>query len=232
MLTDVINVDGEDYDYVDLSKGIVMEIGQTQHNVEVDVGHGIRLYTTLYKGKKYYGNAKLLEAKDAVIDELNVFKLGEELPELYTDIACVYRMDTVGFGNTVKHVKFNEDQEMHVYGEELTYLGTTAEELPYSNYYFLAHTRLPQLETDSEYAQEPGYAMSGTSPGIRAPRVEYDETPVTGGSDEEDDEDYEDEDSAVEIEAPVKTEKPADDTQPAAETQKVTPRNNWADTLA
>lgn len=213
MLTEIIEVYGEEYDYVDLSSGIVMEMMETQRNTEIDVGHGIRLYATMYKGQKYYGNVKLLEAKDTVIDELNVFKLGDELPELYQDVACVYRMDTVGFGRTVKYVKFNEEQEMHVYGEELSYLGTTAEELPYSNYYFMSYNRLAQLETDSEYAQEPGYAMSEEVK--RAAQTVEDDT-------DDDTDDIYDDDEAYEA-APEKTEEP----------QVRAPRNNWtADELA
>ncbi|MFV0399119.1 MAG: hypothetical protein ACK5LX_00690, partial [Oscillospiraceae bacterium] len=80
----------------------------------------------------------------------------EDYPTIYNAIHGVYQLETVNIKEGVNRVKltppldpdYPEYTTFHVYGEDMEYLGTTADaDLPYADTYILTFRQLDAFET-------------------------------------------------------------------------------------
>jgi len=121
-----------DDEYVNLEGGYVAIAEEHVGNIEADLGYGVSIFTKFFKDKKYYGIA------DKVADDA-----ADIIFAKYPDVDAVYRLQTVGLNSTGDIVKIDaEGNTYYVYNNNMEYLGTTDDMLPFSNRYYLANTKL------------------------------------------------------------------------------------------
>lgn len=145
-----------DDDYIDLSDGRVVEAYERVNKIEVYVGQGVSIFSSMTRGKKYYGTATLQpdSTDNAVFDK-------------YADVEDVINLTTQNLKVTGNVVKIDADFDFYVYNGDLDYLGRTSEMLPYSGKYYLASEKLdvgstagessgPPSENEEPSAGEPG----------------------------------------------------------------------------
>lgn len=139
-------------DYVNLGDGLVAEAQEFIPNIEVDLGNGVTMTTSMTQGKRYCGTAKVLEGHSGKVSEYDLVRMGIELPELYPEIAGIYQIRTIGLSRNSSKVRINDNGiGYHVYGSDFAYLGTTADILPYSDHYFVTTKRVPQFDAFEQY---------------------------------------------------------------------------------
>ena len=142
---------------IDLSEGLVAEAEENIQGICLDLGSGLQVYTNMFEGQKYCGVAKVLEGVDAYLAdrELTMLEIEEvDLPNLYTDIVMVYKVQSVGLNRPSTSVKidkeadeiFYADRTYHVYDEDLRYIGVIGDSFPYSDYYFVTGERIAQFD--------------------------------------------------------------------------------------
>lgn len=140
----------KDTTYVDLSEGMVAHAMESVSNVCADLGTGVEAYVNMTSGSKYYGTAKFLDVYSGDIDKLNLIKIDMDLPDVYPRIAGVYKLNSIGLNRPSTKVKLEVERSKgvyYIYGEDLTYLGTNKDDLPFSKYYFITYERMPEFDS-------------------------------------------------------------------------------------
>ena len=126
LAADVVEVYGDD-DYVDLSGGRVAEAVERVSRIEVDLGNDLTIFTSMVRGRKYYGTTTLsLTAADS------------RLMDKYPSVQDVYTLKTINLKPPGNAVYIDRGTRMHVYGADGAYLGTTGQMLPYSTKYYVS----------------------------------------------------------------------------------------------
>ncbi len=120
-------------DYVDLSQGEVATTRYTHSNIAIYAGHGISVHTRLFGGRKYYCKAN------------NEWSSADERVYLrYEDIEGIFNLQYANLSVNSSKVSFDLNTSFYVYDGSLNYLGTTRQQLPLAEKYYLASRRLPQ----------------------------------------------------------------------------------------
>jgi len=141
----------KDTDYVNMAEGVVAKAAEYVPRVDLDTGNGLTINTRLEKDKRYYATSKIVDSHAEMKKELDY------LPDLYPEIECIYKLETVNVfrsnpsRTTIVLPGNKENTVFHVYSEDLRYLGTTADKLAYSPMYILTTVRMPVLE-EIEYS--------------------------------------------------------------------------------
>ncbi|MFV0399921.1 MAG: hypothetical protein ACK5LX_04780 [Oscillospiraceae bacterium] len=138
-------------DYVELSGGYVAvadpEFSVFSGLTTFDLGSGVQVSKLLWANRKYYGTAGWAHSTSLT---------PEDYPTIYNAIHGVYQLETVNIKEGVNRVKltppldpdYPEYTTFHVYGEDMEYLGTTADsDLPYADTYILTFRQLDAFET-------------------------------------------------------------------------------------
>lgn len=126
LAADIIEVYADD-DYVDLSGGRVAEAVERNTKIEVDLGNDLSVFTSMVRGKKYFGTASLdLSTADS------------KIMSKYTSITDVYTLKTINLKPTGNAVRIDAGAKLYVYGADGKYLGTTGGMLPFSSKYYVS----------------------------------------------------------------------------------------------
>lgn len=133
MSADVLPVYADD-DYVDLSGGRIAEAAERVNNVEVDLGNGMSIFTSMFQNRKYYATC----TTDATNADMRVINR-------YPGIASVYTVKTINMKQSGKPVQFNLNDTFYVYGSDGKYLGTTESRLPYFTKYYLSEKKYASI---------------------------------------------------------------------------------------
>lgn len=129
-----------DEESMDTSDGIVVEAMESVRDFKMEIGQGITITKNLTNGKKYYATAQVKHPYDAGFED--------DFPDIYPALEFVYKLNTVNMrsGNSKVNLNISVDEPYFVYGEDMSYLGRSNEELPFSEYYFMSLMELPTLE--------------------------------------------------------------------------------------
>jgi hypothetical protein len=123
-------------DYADLSNGTVAEAMAYIRDIQLNLGNGLLLNSSLFKGSRYYGVAAVEES-----DTENPL-----LPD-YPEVELLYTLHTIGLKREDRDtVTFDFTQRYYVYNQEGKYIGTTSNMLPYSAAYYLTSTQIDSIE--------------------------------------------------------------------------------------
>lgn len=142
MMVDLVEIGGEDND-VFLGGGLVAEATSFAKDVSFDLDNGITIKKNAVEGQRYYGISKMKHPYDHGFEE----EFAEKFPAIYPSLEFVYKLQTVNMRSGSCKVTLSPgDTLYHVYGEDMRYLGTSKDELPYSDYYFMALEQIPTLE--------------------------------------------------------------------------------------
>ncbi|WRS28718.1 hypothetical protein U6B65_06180 [Oscillospiraceae bacterium MB08-C2-2] len=141
MMVDLMEFDaGTDYIY--MAEGIVAEATDSVRGVSFDLGQGVVVKKNTQEGKKYYATCSIKYPYDAGFEE--------DFPEVYPVMDFVYALKTVnmreGGGGQVTLTPPGDVEFYYVYGDDMRYLGTSKETLPFSEYYFMCKEKVPTLE--------------------------------------------------------------------------------------
>lgn len=133
-------------DYIDTSDGLVVEAEEYVRAIEMYLGNGVYAKLNMFKNKKYYGVAlNTYDTTDATI------------MDQYREIDNVVHMRTVNVSGSGTVVYFDMDSSYYVYGADGTYLGLSSEQVPYSDKYYFATSRITiNGETETELETEIG----------------------------------------------------------------------------
>ena len=137
--------------YVDISDGSVAVADDAaifKDLTEFDLGNGVKVSKLLWKNKKYYGTAAYKPSTSLAV---------EEFPTIYPVIHGVYQLSTENISAGVNRVKITPEldpqkpdiKDFHVYNNDMEYLGTTKDTLPFSDMYILTYRELDSFETSS-----------------------------------------------------------------------------------
>ena len=146
MVVDVVTFSGDGSE-VAIFDGSVAEAEDPSKNVVFDLGNGLTLKKNTTVGKRYYGTCQIKYPYDPGFEE----DFAEAFPIIYPSLEFVYQLHTInmraGAVSKVTIVPPDDDPVVyHVYGDDMSYLGTTKEELPYSDYYFMTTELIPTFE--------------------------------------------------------------------------------------
>ena len=125
----VLIVDDDEEDYLDISGGQVIETENYIKSIDLHLGEGLYVNTKLYEGREYYGKA----VKGVKEDDYKVV-------DAYPEIDTIYTLTTVNLSSG--KVYFDLDDKFYVYDEDGKYVGTTEDQLKYSNKFYLASTKI------------------------------------------------------------------------------------------
>lgn len=141
----------DDTDYADISDGSVAHA--SEYSVfggltDFNIGSGVTISKLTWKNWKYYGQVSYKDSSSLV---------SEDFPHIYSDIHGVYQLKTVNLDQGVNRVtikpELNPDKpsytSFYVYGNDMTYLGTTNDELAYSDMYILTYEQLDTFDSAS-----------------------------------------------------------------------------------
>lgn len=138
---------GEGDATMDISDATVVLAEDNLSDIKFELGNGVTIDRNLIKGRKYYGTAKIVKAED--------FGKDDYWAEAYPDVILAVKLNTVNmrFGKSLVKLdpKIFEDEEnkvYHVYGEDMSYYGTTKDELIYSDIYFISKKELFSFDQD------------------------------------------------------------------------------------
>lgn len=106
-------------DYLDVSDGSSVVAEENVERIALNLGHGLRLETSLKQGRKYYATVSPEEESSS------------------GNVAAVYRLHAVGFQSGGTSARFDLDTLYYVYNDSGKYLGTTRQPLPFSQTYVL-----------------------------------------------------------------------------------------------
>lgn len=150
MVHDVVDILPSSDTYVDISDGVVAhadDFGVLNNLTNFNLGNGVKVSKLTWAGRKYYGTTSWKPS--TVLSP-------EDYPVIYNSIHGVYVLSTVNIEEGVNRVTLNPPKDKDdaegkkvyfVYAEDMTYLGTTAEVLPYSDTYILTTKELDAFET-------------------------------------------------------------------------------------
>lgn len=118
----------EQYVYADdgplaLKGGQVVCAGEDIPSIALLLNEEITLYTAMESGQRSFATARLLQrTSDAPVD----------------GIIKAYGLDTFNLDKSLTRVKIRSEQALYVYDGAGDYLGVTADQLPYSDIYYLS----------------------------------------------------------------------------------------------
>jgi len=131
---EIIEVDDGD-DYVSLSEGEVAEAQSYIRKIDVDMGNGVYITTSMNRGMKYYGVA---DPAPTAADEV-VFSKNASVDQ-------VYNIKTVNIRKTGNTVFFDLDYTSYVYNASGKYLGTTKDKVAFSTKYYLSSKKVSSIK--------------------------------------------------------------------------------------
>lgn len=134
MSNNVIEVDSGD-DYVNISEGEVAEAQDYIRSIDVDLGSGVILTTSMSRNGKYYG---VVDATPTTADE--------KIMDLNSSVVEVFNVKTINLKKTGKVVSFDIDYTGYVYDSTGKYLGTTREKVAYSTKYYISDKKVTALK--------------------------------------------------------------------------------------
>lgn len=117
---------------IDLSGGAIAVPEENMRNVRIFLGDGVFLTANLEKDKRYFAVATL-EAASSTQESVSV------------EMVRVYSLKAIGFDNEATWVQIESDRLLHVYAEDGAYLGTTRDQVPYSEQYYLVNRKMPSF---------------------------------------------------------------------------------------
>lgn len=120
-----------DYAYLEKDTDVLFEATEYVKKGEIVLDAGVTVWAKLFKGD-YYARAtdEILEADEDIINQ-------------YPDITKVVTLSTIGLKSASTFVTFEEnDKDIFVYNADLEYIGTAADELPWSTKYYLSAKEL------------------------------------------------------------------------------------------
>lgn len=119
------------YNYIDTSEGLVVEADEYVRGIEMYLGNNVYARLNMFKAKRYYGVA------------LNTFDTTDAaIMDQYPEIDNVIQMRTVNVKGSGTAVYFDMGSSYYVYGADGAYLGLSNEEVPYSDKYYFATSRI------------------------------------------------------------------------------------------
>lgn len=123
-----------DMDYIDLSDGSIGEAMEYIPKIEINMGNGVSVVTSISRGKQVYAtcSAKVSSADSRIMSK-------------YPDIAEVLTLTTQNVRKTGKPVYIDVDFTLYVFGADGKYLGTTDQMLAYSSKYYLSDRKYASL---------------------------------------------------------------------------------------
>lgn len=134
----------EGADWVNLADGTVAHAQANLSKVSMRAGNGVTIQRHMLRGEKYYATTKVMPA---TIPDFEV-----NFPFAYPSVIAAYQLNGVNlqYGSKVKIDPKVIDKDWtgkyYVYNEDMEYLGTTADALYYSEYYFLSTEEIDTFE--------------------------------------------------------------------------------------
>ena len=119
------------WDYCDISDYSVADATDYIRNIEVDLGCDVAVVLTMFKNRSYWGYTTC----DISGNDL-------KLMTKYPQIKFVRNLTTIGMNAGKVKISVVGTNFFYVYGENLKYLGTTNDLLPYSTKYYLCSKKL------------------------------------------------------------------------------------------
>lgn len=144
MANEVETVDAGD-DYIDTSEGIVAKANDYVRAIEMYLGNGVYAKLNMFKSKKYYGVA------------LNTYDTTDvDIMNQYPEISNVVHLRTVNLSGRSTVIYFDLDSNYYVYGSDGAYLGLSSEQVPYSDKYYFATSRITMVANENNINNEIG----------------------------------------------------------------------------
>lgn len=137
-----------------ISDGTVAHAAEFNSKIEFDLGNDVTLATKLFKGKDYYGVARLSHMEDKALNEKH--------PEIEMELI----LKTVGFGTGADTIHMGGQYSgYYVYDDDLHFLGKADDSLAFRSKYYLSTKKL-DVEVEDKTLEEP---TASTTPPSKAP---------------------------------------------------------------
>ena len=130
--------------------GVVVEPTEYVKDIILNAGNGVEITRKLSADTLYYVTAKLKYPFETDLFDAD-FKADN--PEIYPNLEYAIQINSVNVEGPCKVTIEPEDPDVvyYVYGDDMSYLGTTKEVLPFSNVYFLSHAKILTFEGVTPY---------------------------------------------------------------------------------
>lgn len=143
-----------DGDYVDISKGIILEPSQSVKNVELYLGADVSMKVNLSARQRYYGVASKTEINAA----------DENLLRKYSSLEEIITIRQSGLNRSGNYVRIESGDNYYVYNSDRQYIGRTNLTLPFSTKYYLSRTNINMGGDTSTVSQEDQPPTSAPTP--------------------------------------------------------------------
>jgi len=118
-------------DFVNISDGSVLLALDNISDLEIYLGYGVSIFTRVVSGQRYYATATT-----------GITRADMSIIERHPDIHTAVRLNTVGIIPAWARVSLREIGNYYVYNASGGFIGTTNEQLPFANLFYLSSGRL------------------------------------------------------------------------------------------